>query len=68
MRQFLYILVAAYLVIGIGAGLVYHQERAKAAGTKAARDQLVVEAVAAGLLWPFYIVDILAEHDARELS
>jgi hypothetical protein len=68
MRQFIYLLLAAYVIVGIGSCLVYYQEREKHVGPKAARDQLAMDAAKAGLLWPFYIVDILSEHDARELS
>jgi hypothetical protein len=68
MRQFIYILVAAYLLVGIGTGLVHYQQQDKLAGHKAARDQLAIEAAVAGLLWPFYILDVMARHDPRQVS
>jgi len=68
MRQFTYILLAVYLIVGTGTGFVYYSERDKDARREARQDELVVESLLAGMLWPFHIVDVLSGHDARELS
>lgn len=68
MRQFVSLLAAAYVVVGLCAGLVHYNQRAKHADPETPRERFAAEALTAGLLWPVYILDILARHDARGLS
>ena len=68
MRQFVYILVAAYLIVAVGTGLVFYAERQKHLRSADRHGDLVVGTVMAGLFWPFHIVDLLTGHDARKLS
>ncbi len=65
MRQFSTLLVAIYLVLGIGTGLAHYAEGKKYTRPENGRDQLVVEAAMTGLAWPFHILDILTGHDPR---
>ena len=68
MRQFVYIVAAAYVIVGIGTGLVFYEARQKPARNEARQDGLVAESVAAGLFWPFHISAVLTGHDVRKLS
>jgi hypothetical protein len=68
MRQFLGILAAAYVVIGLCTGLVHYNQRDNHAAPEVPRQRFAVEALTAGLLWPLYIVDILGRYDARQTS
>ncbi len=68
MRQFISLLVVIYLIIGLGTALAYIEYREEHAGSANSESRLTVETVTVGLLWPFYILDILASHDARKLS
>jgi hypothetical protein len=65
MRQFSYLLVVLYLVLGLGTGVATYAEGEKSARPENERDQRALEATMAGLAWPFHILDILAGHDAR---
>ncbi len=65
MRQFTYILVVLYLILGLGTGVATYAEGEKYARPENERDQRALEAAVAGLAWPFHILDILAGHDAR---
>ncbi len=65
MRQFSYILVVIYLVLGLGTGLATYAEGDKYPRPEDDRDQRALEAAMAGLAWPFHILDILAGHDPR---
>ena len=65
MRQFTYILVVLYLVLGIGTGVAYYAEGEKYVLPESDSDQRSLEAAMAGLAWPFHILDILAGHDPR---
>lgn len=56
------------MVVGLCAGLVHYNQRDKHAGAQAPRERFAVEALTAGILWPVYILDILARYDAREVS
>ncbi|HEX9699757.1 MAG TPA: hypothetical protein VGD06_09880 [Acidobacteriota bacterium] len=68
MRQFISILAVIYLLLGLGTGLAYLADKDELAGSMNHKGQLTVETVMVGLLWPFYILDILAGYDARKLS
>ena len=68
MRQFVYIVVTAYIVVGVGTGLVFYEKRQKPAPGDAGQSGLVAESVAAALFWPFHINAVLTGHDARNLS
>ena len=65
MRQFSYLIVVLYLVLGLGTGVATYAEGEKYALPESDRDQRALEAAVAGLAWPFHILDILAGHDAR---
>jgi len=68
MRQFVTIVAAAYVIVGVGTGLVFYDERHKPARSDSRQGDLVVESVVAGLFWPFHINAVLSRHDARKLS
>jgi hypothetical protein len=68
MRQFIYILVVIYLIVGLGTGLAYLEYKEEHANSANHQSRITVDTVMVGLLWPFYILDILASHDARKLS
>lgn len=68
MRQFIYILLVIYVILGFGTGLAYLEGKEEHAAAMNHRGQLTVETVIVGLLWPLYIGHILAAQDARSLS
>lgn len=68
MRQFICLATAAYLIVGVGTGLVFYAEHQTQVRREARQDHFVVESVMAGLFWPFHINAVLTGHDARKLS
>ena len=65
MRQFLTILFAVYLVLGLGTGVVYYAKGETFAGHETGGGQLPLEASMVAVAWPFHIHDILTRHDTR---
>ena len=65
MRQFSYLLVVLYLVLGIGTGVAYYADGEKYVLPESDNDQRALEAAMAGLAWPFHILGILSGHDPR---
>ena len=64
MRQFFHILVVIYVILGLGTGLAFYWERDKDPRHQGLKVEVALDAVTVGLLWPFYIRDFIAEHDA----
>ncbi len=65
MRQFSAILLAVYLVLGVGTGVVYYAKGETYAGSGDGRGQLPLEASLVAVAWPFHIHDIMTRHDPR---